>query len=193
MTQIKSERLIKDTFNKPKINSGLFSSRSEEWETPQYVFDILNNEFRFQVDVCATSENSKCAIYFDKEINGLKQEWSPFRCWMNPPYGRSISRWIKKASDESTHGALVVCLIPSRTDTKWWHEWVMKSSEIWFVAGRLSFGNEKQSAPFPSCVVIYYPELDNPIKLAVPIIRSVKFEKRTPHLQFIGQKNPPLF
>jgi site-specific DNA-methyltransferase (adenine-specific) len=84
---------------------------------------------------------------------------------------------MKKAFTESQKGALVVCLVPCRTDTKWWHEWAMKSAEIRLVAGRISFGNVKQSAPFPSCVVIYYPELDNPYKLSVPVIKSVRFDK----------------
>lgn len=171
--------------SKSKLTSGLFTSRTEEWETPQYVFDILNKDFKFQIDVCATSENSKCKIFFNKTVDGLQQEWSPFRCWMNPPYGKNISRWMKKAFHESKRGALVVCLIPARTDTRWWHEWVMKSDEIWFVSGRLSFGNEKQSAPFPSCVVIYYPELENPNKLAVPIIKSIKFDKNSSQLKLL--------
>jgi site-specific DNA-methyltransferase (adenine-specific) len=103
---------------------------------------------------------------------------------MNPPYGRNISKWIKKAHDESQKGALVVCLIPSRTDTKWWHDYVMKSSEIRFVSGRLSFGNQNQSAPFPSSIVIFYPELENPYKLTVPIITTVRFEKGKNQLKF---------
>jgi site-specific DNA-methyltransferase (adenine-specific) len=96
---------------------------------------------------------------------------------MNPPYGKNIIHWVKKAYYESTRGALVVCLIPSRTDTKWWHDYVMKSSEIRLISGRLNFGNQKQSAPFPSCIVIFYPEFDNPNKLIVPIIKSVRFHK----------------
>ena len=105
---------------------------------------------------------------------------------MNPPYGRDISKWMKKAFTESQHGALVVCLIPSRTDTKWWHDWVMKSSEILFVTGRISFGNSKNSAPFPSCIVIYYPELENPHKLSVPIIKSVSFDKSKHKMKFLS-------
>jgi len=96
---------------------------------------------------------------------------------MNPPYGKNIVHWMRKAYHESQIGALVVCLIPARTDTKWWHDYVMKSSEIRFISGRLNFGNEKQSAPFPSCIVIFYPELDNPNRLTVPIIKSVRFQK----------------
>ena len=173
----KLDGLPKVEGSKSKLTSGLFTSRTEEWETPSYVFLSLNKEFSFQVDVCATSENAKCSVYFDKSVDGLKREWSPFRCWMNPPYGRNISAWMKKAFEESQRGALVVCLIPSRTDTKWWHQWVMRSAEIRFVSGRISFGNSKQSAPFPSCIVIYYPELENPYKLSVPVIKSVGFDK----------------
>lgn len=165
-------------FKNSRLNTGMFSSSSDEWETPQYVFDILQKEFDFQIDVCANIENTKCKEYFTKEIDGLKQEWSPYRCWMNPPYGKAIKQWIRKAFNESQKGALVVCLIPSRTDTKWWHEFAMRSSEIRLIEGRLSFGNGKQSAPFPSCIVIFYPEFDNPYKLSVPVIKSVRFDKK---------------
>jgi phage N-6-adenine-methyltransferase len=174
---MKSKKLAFAESSKSRLTSGLFTSRTEEWETPNHVFLALDKEFNFQVDVCATSENAKCKIYFDKSVDGLKREWSPFRCWMNPPYGRNISLWMKKAFEESQRGALVVCLIPSRTDTKWWHNWVMKAAEIRFVSGRINFGNSKQSAPFPSCIVIYYPELENPYKLSIPVIKSVSFDK----------------
>lgn len=170
-------KVVTVTRDKSRLTRGLFTSRTEEWETPDYVFAPLDKEFAFQVDVCATSDNTKCENFFDKSIDGLKEERSPLRCWMNPPYGKSISRWMRKACDESERGALVVCLIPSRTDTRWWHDWVMKASEIRFISGRLNFGNQKQSAPFPSCIVIYYPELANPTRLSVPIIKSVRFDK----------------
>jgi len=186
MKKITRERAAGVETNKPKLTSGLFTSRSEEWETPNYVYLPLNSEFKFQVDVCATTENAKCKIYFDKSVDGLKSEWSPFRCWMNPPYGREISKWMKKAFTESQRGALVVCLIPSRTDTKWWHNWVMKSSEVRFVSGRINFSTSKNSAPFPSCIVIYYPELDNPHKLSVPIIKSVSFDKSKNKMKFLA-------
>ncbi len=185
---MKSKNLFRVTTvedSKSRLTTGLFTSRTEEWETPKYVFSALTNEFQFQVDVCATSENTKCKVYFDKSVDGLKREWSPFRCWMNPPYGKNISKWMKKAFEESQRGALVVCLIPSRTDTKWWHDWVMRASEIRFISGRISFGDGKQSAPFPSCVVIYYPELDSPYKLSVPVIKSVRFDKITHKMHVI--------
>lgn len=185
MKKLRLESAINTNVEKSRLTKGLFTSRTEEWETPEYVFLSLNKEFDFQVDVCATSENAKCKIYFDKSVDGLKREWSPFKCWMNPPYGRDIAKWMKKAFNESQRGALVVCLIPSRTDTKWWHDWVMKSSEIRFVSGRISFGNSKNSAPFPSCIVIYFPELDNPHKLSVPVIKSVSFDKSKKKMKFL--------
>jgi phage N-6-adenine-methyltransferase len=188
------QKLVPDNISIPieeksRLTRGLFTSRTEEWETPNYVFLPLNREYKFQVDVCATSENAKCRIYFDRSVDGLKREWSPFRCWMNPPYGRDIAKWMKKAFNESQRGALVVCLIPSITDTKWWHDWVMKASEIRFVTGRISFGNSKNSAPFPSCIVIYYPELDNPHKLSVPVIKSVSFDKSKQEMKFLSVFN----
>jgi phage N-6-adenine-methyltransferase len=162
---------------RPRLTKGLFTSRTEEWETPKYVFDALHQEFNFQLDVCATVENTKCKNFFDKPTDGLKQDWSPYRCWMNPPYGKDIAKWIRKAYQESLRGALVVCLIPARTDTKWWHDWVMKAGEIRFIRGRLAFGDSNQSAPFPSCIVIFYPELENPYKMTVPAMKSVRFVK----------------
>lgn len=135
------------------INEGLFSSNTDLWATPQDFFNKLNEEFHFEIDVCALSENAKCDKYYTPHIDGLKQEWTGI-CWMNPPYGRAIGNWVKKAYESSQNGATVVCLLPSRTDTKWWHEYCMKG-EIRFVKGRLKFGGAKDSAPFPSAVVIF--------------------------------------
>ena len=135
------------------ITSGMFTSRTDEWETPQYLFDQLNGQFGFETDVCALPENAKCAKYFTPDQNGLLQEWRGV-CWMNPPYGRQIGMWVKKAYESSVSGATIVCLLPSRTDTTWWHDYCMKG-EIMFLRGRLKFGNSKNSAPFPSAVVIF--------------------------------------
>lgn len=124
------------------------------WETPQHVFNELNKEFQFDIDVCAVKENAKCAVFFSPEIDGLKQEWKG-TCWMNPPYGRQIHLWVKKAYESSLKdGVTVVCLLPARTDTKWWHDYCMKG-EIRFIKGRLKFGDGKNSAPFPSAIVIF--------------------------------------
>lgn len=134
-------------------NEVMFSSRSDEWETPQWLFDSLHTEFGFGLDVCATADNAKCERYYTKAEDGLAQDWSGV-CWMNPPYGREIGRWIEKAYESSLGGVTVVCLLPSRTDTKWWHEYVMRG-EVRFLRGRLKFGGSKNSAPFPSAVVIF--------------------------------------
>ena len=135
------------------INKGLFTSNTDMWATPLDFYMKLNNEFNFETDVCAIESNAKCKKYFTPEMNGLKQEWDGV-CWMNPPYGRGIGEWIKKAYESSLNGATVVCLIPSRTDTRWWHDYCMKG-EIRLVKGRLKFGDSKNSAPFPSAVVIF--------------------------------------
>ena len=135
------------------INQGLFTSNTDMWATPLDFFIKLNEEFNFETDVCAIESNAKCKKYFTPEMNGLKQEWNGV-CWMNPPYGRGIGEWIKKAYESSLNGATVVCLIPSRTDTRWWHDYCMKG-EIRLVKGRLKFGDSKNSAPFPSAIVIF--------------------------------------
>lgn len=131
----------------------MMTSNTDMWATPQDFFDKLNKEFNFQLDVCAVSKNAKCDKYFSPEVDGLNQEWEGV-CWMNPPYGRAIGKWVKKAYESSLNGATVVCLLPSRTDTKWWHEYCMKG-EVRFVKGRLKFGDGKSPAPFPSAVVIF--------------------------------------
>lgn len=131
-----------------------FSSATEVWATPQDFFRQYDDEFRFDVDVCALPENAKCPIYFTPEIDGLAQTWAPFTCWMNPPYGRTISQWMRKAYESAQAGATVVCLVPARTDTAWWHDYAMKG-EIRFLRGRLKFGGHANSAPFPNAVVIF--------------------------------------
>ena len=138
-----------------QINSGLFTSNSDDYGTPQKLFDELNAEFNFDVDVCASASNAKCRRYFSVEENGLVQDWSKFKtCYMNPPYGRQIIDWIQKAYESSLQGSTVVCLLPARTDTKWFHEYCLKG-EIRFLRGRLKFNDGKNSAPFPSMIVIF--------------------------------------
>lgn len=132
-----------------------FSSQSHEWETPQYLFEGLNAEFGFELDVCATKENAKCKNYFTPSQDALAQQWSGV-CWMNPPYGRAISTWMRKAYQSALDGATVVCLVPARTDTTWWHKYSLRG-EIRFLKGRLKFGDSENSAPFPSAVVIFRP------------------------------------
>jgi phage N-6-adenine-methyltransferase len=130
-----------------------FKSNTDEWETPIDLFESLNNEFKFNIDVCATKDNTKCSKFFTREINGLNQSWQGI-CWMNPPYGRTIGKWIKKAYESSLKGATVVCLVPARTDTSWWHDYCMKGV-IRFIRGRLKFSGHNNSAPFPSAIIIF--------------------------------------
>lgn len=139
-----------------------FSSATDEWETPQDLFHELNAQWRFDVDVAATSANTKCSRYFSPteefgawRTDGLAQRWEG-TCWCNPPYGREIGKWIAKACAEAIGGyATTVMLLPSRTDTRWWHEYVLPFGEIRFLRGRLKFGNAVNSAPFPSAVVVF--------------------------------------
>ncbi|MCU6709327.1 phage N-6-adenine-methyltransferase [Paenibacillus sp. J5C_2022] len=134
----------------------LFSSETDLWPTPQTFYDDLHAEFNFTLDPCATTDNAKCPIFFTKEDDGLMQEWATHTVFMNPPYGREIANWIRKAYEESRKGATVVCLVPARTDTRWFHDYVYgKAEEIRFVKGRLKFGDAKNSAPFPSMVVVF--------------------------------------
>lgn len=130
-----------------------FSSKSDNWETPQALFDELNTKYCFTTDVCASNTNRKCSHYFDISMDGLKQTWEG-SCWMNPPYGREIIKWIRKAYESSLQGTTVVCLVPARTDTTWWHEWAVKG-DITFIRGRLRFNGHKNSAPFPSAIVVF--------------------------------------
>jgi len=137
------------------------SSDSDDWWTPQWVFDMLDQEFGFEIDVCASAENAKCERFFSREDNALDQEWAGV-CWMNPPYGRSgdqgIYQWMQKARQSAQAGATVVCFVPARTDTLWWWDHALEG-EIRFIKGRLKFSNAANSAPFPQAVVIFRPGL----------------------------------
>ena len=131
-----------------------FSSTTDLWATPQSLFDELNREFHFMLDVCAIPENAKCPKFYSPAEDGLLQPWTGV-CWMNPPYGRAIGLWVAKAYRAALAGATVVALLPARTDTTWWHEYVVQAKDIRFLRGRLRFGEAKNSAPFPSAVVVF--------------------------------------
>ena len=135
----------------------MFSSQTDLWETPQEFFDKLNAEFGFTLDPCATHENAKCDKYFTIKEDGLKQNWQGETVFCNPPYGRAIKDWVKKCYEESRkENTTVVMLIPARTDTSYFHDYIYnKAKEIRFIRGRLKFGNAKNSAPFPSMVVVF--------------------------------------
>lgn len=135
----------------------MFKSQICEWPTPQALFDQLDKEFGFTLDVCATKENAKCVKFYDINKNGLMQKWGSEVCWMNPPYGPELFKWMSKAWEQSQNGATVVCLVPARTDTVWWHGFAMQG-EIRFIKGRLKFGDSKNSAPFPSAIVVFVPK-----------------------------------
>lgn len=131
-----------------------FSSRTDDWETPAELFAELNEIFHFDLDACATRENAKCSRYFTKRDDALSKRWTG-TVWMNPPYGREIAAFMRKAYEESLSGATVVCLVPSRTDTAWWHRYA-KQGQIIFLRGRLRFGAATASAPFASAIVIFW-------------------------------------
>ena len=132
----------------------LFSSVNGDWETPRYLFDSLDAEFGFERDVCALPHNAKCATFYSPEEDGLAQAWEGV-CWMNPPYGRHIGKWVRKAWDESKRAeTTVVCLLPARTDTTWFHRYCLKG-EVRFLRGRVKFKGAANGAPFPSMVVIF--------------------------------------
>lgn len=127
-----------------KMTSGMFSSASQHWETPKELYAELDKEFHFNDDPCPLHGEG-----------GLDRRWGS-RTFLNPPYGREIGKWLAQAVNESIWGSTIVCLIPSRTDTKWWHDYVLQyASEIRFLRGRLKFGDSKNSAPFPSAIVIF--------------------------------------
>ena len=139
-------------------NKGMMSSELPNWATPQDLFDELNLEFSFTLDVCAEDWNAKCKRFFTIETDGLTSNWNSEICWMNPPYGRDIKKWMKKAVEEWRQGATVVCLVPARTDTAWWHDYTMQG-KIRFLRGRVKFihpnGGKPSSAPFPSAIVVF--------------------------------------
>jgi|TARA_Y100000034_G_C6806189_1_gene361999 phage N-6-adenine-methyltransferase len=136
---------------------GMFTSLSGEWETPDALFKELDREFHFTLDVCATPGNTKTPEFLNAEDlwSSLAQPWRGI-CWMNPPYGHHIGEWIGHAYRSAQEGATVVCLLPSRTDTAWWHDYCMKG-EIRFIRGRLYFNDGEGRAPFPSAVVVFRP------------------------------------
>lgn len=139
------------------INAVLFSSSTDEWATPQWLYDSLNEEFGFTLDPCALPSNAKCERYFTPQDNGLLQDWGGETVFCNPPYGKAIADWVRKCSEESKKpNTTIVMLIPARTDTRYFHDYIYrKAKEIRFIKGRLKFGGAKTSAPFPSMIVIF--------------------------------------
>lgn len=136
----------------------MFSSKTDRWATPQSLFDVLDREFSFTLDPCADETNHKCNRYFTQEIDGLSQDWGGETVFCNPPYGRDIKNWVKKSRDEAQKpNTTVVMLIPARTDTQYFHDYIYQKPnvEVRFIKGRLKFGDSNNSAPFPSMVVVF--------------------------------------
>jgi DNA N-6-adenine-methyltransferase Dam len=127
-----------------RINGGLFTSLRGDWKTPRALYQALDAEFNFDYDPCPT----------EPKFNGLVREWGNTN-FVNPPYGKEIMKWIQKGYEQNLNGKTVVFLVPSRTDTRWWHDYIMKSNEIRFIRGRLKFDDQKNSAPFPSAIVVF--------------------------------------
>ena len=134
----------------------MYSSESDEWPTPQWLFDALDKEFGFTLDPCANVANAKCERFFTPQDVPLSRDWGTETVFVNPPYSE-CGEWMRKAYGSAQHGATVVCLIPSRTDVDWWHRYAMKG-EIRFLRGRLKFGDAVNSAPFPSAIVVFRPK-----------------------------------
>ena len=135
----------------------MFSSKTDLWSTPQDLFDQLDKEFNFNLDPSSTHENAKCEKHFTISENGLDQSWKGYKVFCNPPYGRELKKWVKKCYEESRNKeTTVVMLIPARTDTTYFHDYIYnKAKEIRFIKGRLKFGDSKNPAPFPSMVVVF--------------------------------------
>jgi site-specific DNA-methyltransferase (adenine-specific) len=133
----------------------LFSRKSDEWTTPKDVLDALCREFLFTLDPCSTRANALCELHYTLAEDGLTKDWAEHVVFMNPPYS-NVNAWMRKAYESSRAGATVICLVPARTDTRWFHEFATKG-EIRLYRGRLRFGDSRNSAPFPSCVVIFRP------------------------------------
>lgn len=135
----------------------MFSNKSNEWATPQDLFDKLNEEFTFTLDPCADESNHKCDKYYTAQDDGLKMDWSGERVFCNPPYGRSVGKWVQKCFQEVYCGKCVcaVMLLFAKTDTKWFHDYIYNKAEVRFLKGRLNFGNQSHNAPFPSMVVVF--------------------------------------
>lgn len=131
------------------------TSKTVEWETPQELFDQINHIYNFTIDVCANEQNHKCDRFYTKEQDGLAQSWKGEKVWCNPPYGREIADWVRKAYECADKNTIIVMLVPARTDTKWFHKYAKNKAQVILMNGRLKFGGMDKTAPFPSMLLIY--------------------------------------
>ena len=139
------------------MNKVLFSNITTEYGTPPELFNTLDDEFHFTLDAAANDDNHKCSRYYSIEQNSLLQSWKGETVFLNPPYGRDLTLWVAKASQEAANGATVVCLLPARTNVQWFHSYVLGKAEIRFLKGKVKFGEMKTGAPFGSMIVIFHP------------------------------------
>lgn len=140
------------------LSNAFFTSQRDDWETPQVLFDKLNDLYHFTLDPCSTNTNAKCRKHYTIKDDGLAQSWAGEHVFCTPPYGREIGKWVKKCYEESQRGTHIVLLIPARTDTAYFHDYIYGKADIEFLRGRLKFeldGVPAQSAPFPSMLVFY--------------------------------------
>jgi len=155
------KRTTDTTHRKSRLTRGLFTSTTDLWATPQAFFDALDAEFHFTLDPCATPDNAKCPHYYTEADDGLRQDWGGQKVFCNPPYGRAIAQWVKKCHDEAQKPqTTVVMLIPARTDTAYFHDYIYHQAELRFIRGRLHFNEAPQGAPFPSMVVVFRSKQD---------------------------------
>ena len=142
------------------MTPGLTSTGNIVAETPKYLFDRISSIFNFSLDACALPENAKCENYYTPKDDGLSKPWRG-GVWCNPPYGREISSWVRKAYEESQkeYNSFVLMLLPARTDTKWWWEYVQGKATLFFIKGRVKFGDHNVGAPFPSVLALYMKEI----------------------------------
>jgi phage N-6-adenine-methyltransferase len=137
----------------------IFELARDDWTTPPDLFAELDAEFHFTLDPCCSHENALTEKHYTIEEDGLKQSWAGERVFMNPPYGREVGKWVRKAFEEvygRADSTFVVGLVPSRTDTAWWHDYIQDKAAVRFVRGRLKFGGKRMNpAPFPSAIVVW--------------------------------------
>ena len=161
--------------------NGKFESARQDWETPMDLFQPLDDEFAFTLDAAASAENSKASKFFTKDDDGLLQDWGTETVWLNPPYGdgsAKLSEWFAKAYKSSQKGAIVVILIPARTNTSWFHDFCLRYGEIRFIKGRPRFGNAEHGLPQPLCIVIFRPKLSSfePRLISRQVTTQLSFE-----------------
>ena len=162
-----------------------FAHAREDWETPDSIFKPLEEEFGIVIDVCASEHNKKCSLRYTIEENGLLQDWSVWHaCWMNPPFGEQ-AKWVKKAYEESLRGATVVCLLPARTNTNWWHDFCMKGT-VRFLRGRPVFVGAKHGLPQPLAIVIFQPPNTACTGQAVRTAKEGEQSPKTDSVKLVG-------